>query len=102
MKRFLITIFAILSISVLNIGNIYSKETYTEIYTSVIEESIKGAREQGIESLEGVDDYTVTPPSPESIDTFMGRVGKGIRLVFRFIGSFFKEIASIFIKGSSS
>ncbi len=60
------------------------------------------AKEIGLESLEGVDDYTVTAPSPESVDTFMGRVGNAIRLVFRFIGSFFKELASIFIKGSSS
>lgn len=102
MKKILITILTVLSISIFNIGNTYSKETDLEIYSSVIEESVKGAREQGLESLEGVDDYTVTPPSPESIDTFMGKVGKAIRLVFRFIGSFFKEIASIFIKGSSS
>lgn len=102
MKKVLISILAILSISTLNIANTYSKEADGKIYSSVIEESVKGAREQGIGSLEGVDDYTVKPPSPESIDTFMGKVGKAIKLVFRFIGSFFKEIASIFIKGSSS
>lgn len=69
--------------------------------TISIEESVKGARETGLDSIENIDSYNIGSPSNSEVNSFVNSVANIIKSLFRMLGAMLKGFFNAFKEGIS-